>query len=664
MYCFPARAVSSTDGSRVNRPAAWIRFALTGLSMVLVVTAASADPDLPRIRWNDNDRPAGTIVDGVLTLRLELVRGEWRYLGDDRPGVEVLAFREVGRDPENPGPMIRVPLGTQIRVTVANPLDVPLVVHGLAARRVADMDSLVVPAGEEREARFVADVEGTYYYWGTTTGSRLIFEQPDSRLFEDSQLNGALIVDPPGAVAGRDMVMVLSIWFERPPAGQELDWQTETMTINGRAWPFTERLEYALGDSVHWRLINLTDRGHPMHLHGFFFEVDAVGGIQRANSLWPGERRLNATHFMRVGETAEVSWLADRPGGWPFHCHISYHVVPNALPGDYADGAARDEALLQGVHSQDPDHHVVEGMGGLVMGITVLPPEGYAHEVRPRRQLRLFVQSDSLPDERRRFGFALAGEDGEPPTGPVTWPGPTIVTWVGEPTAVRVLNRIDEPTQIHWHGLEIDSYFDGVAGIGGYLGATTPAILPGDSFEMRITPPRAGTYMYHTHFNDIRQQSAGLYGGFVVLEPGQPWDPQTDRVLILSSGSDPEMLPLLNGSHAPAPLAFEAGVTYRLRIVNITLFNAGAEFRLLHDGFPVFWRAVGKDGAALPTRQRTMRLADRTPVSVGETLDFEFRPSEPGEYHLEARSPVGELFVDQRIDVLESPTRTSASISP
>jgi hypothetical protein len=124
------------------------------------------------------------------------------------------------------------------------------------------------------------------------------------------------------------------------------------------------------------------------------------------------------------------------------------------------------------------------------------------------------------------------------------------------------------------------------------------------------------------------------------------------------------MLPLLNGSHAPAPLALETGITYRLRLINITLFNAGAEVRLLHDGFPVFWRAVGKDGAALPANQRTMRLADRTSVSVGETMDFEFRPPEPGEYHLEVRSPIGELFVDQRIDVSESPAPVSASISP
>jgi len=642
----------------VPRPRSCARaFLALALVPVCLLTAFARD-DLSLIRWNDNDRPAGTLRDGVLTLHMEIVRGEWRYLGDDRPGVEVLAFREIGRGAENPGPLIRVPLGTEIHVTLANPLDVPLVVHGLSARRVADMDSLVVPPGEEREARFVADVEGTYFYWGTTTRSRLAFEVPDSRLFEDSQLNGALIVDPPGNPPSRDKVMVLSVWFERPPEGQELDWQTETMTINGRPWPLTERLEYALGDSVHWRLINLTDRVHPMHLHGFFFEVDALGDIQRAERLWPSERRLNATHLMSTGETADISWLADRPGGWPFHCHISYHVVPNALPGDYADGLTRDDVLLHGIHSEHPGNHVVEGMGGLLMGITVRAPEGYAHEVLPSRRLRLFARSDSLPGDRRRFGFALAGEDGEPPSGPVAWPGPTLVTWVGEPTGVTVINRTDEPTQVHWHGLEIDSYYDGVAGIGGYLGATTPAILPGDSFEMRITPPRAGSYMYHTHFNDIRQQSAGLYGGFVVLPAGEEWDPETDRVYLVSTGSDPDMSPLLNGSRTPDSTTLKAGVTYRFRFMNITLFNASARIRLVRDGFPVMWRAVAKDGADLPRSLRRMDLADRV-VSVGETMDFEFRPTESGEYRLEMRSFVGERFVEQRIDVLAETATTA-----
>lgn len=618
------------------------------------VPAATPGPDLPTIRWNDNRRPAGTLDSGVLTLRLEIVLGEWRFLGPDRPGAEVLAFREIGREPENPGPLIRVPLGTEIRVVVSNPRAETLVIHGLAARRVADMDSLVVPAGETREARFVADVEGTFYYWGTTTGGQLA---RGSRIHEDSQLGGALIVDPPGGSARPDRIMVLSIWFERPPAGQELDWQTETMAINGRPWPLTERLEYAVGDSVHWRIVNLTDRGHPMHLHGFFFQVDAVGDNQRAERLWPGERRLDVTHPMQIGETVDISWWADRPGGWPFHCHISYHVVANAAPGEFADGAARDASLLHGSHGGDPNRHVVEGMGGLMMGIYIRAPRMDVAAEPGRRNLRMFVRSDSLPGERRRFGYVLAGEAGEPPAGPLTWPGPPLVAWVGEPTSVTVINQTEEPTQVHWHGLEIESYYDGVAGVGGHPGAATPAIVPGDSFQMRITPPRAGSYMYHTHLNDIRQQSAGLYGGFVVLPAGQEWDPVTDRIYLLSTGSDPDMPLLLNGSRTPDPVALKAGVPYRFRLMNVTLFNAGARMRLVHDGYPVRWRALAKDGADLPPRQQTLDFADRV-VSVGETMDFEFRPTRPGQYQLEVRSFNGGLLAEQVIEVAEEAVST------
>ena len=90
------------------------------------VTVARSAPrpgeDLPRARLNDNQRTAGRLYDGVLTLRLEVRRTAWHLMGDDQPGGEVLAFAEVGEDPEIPGPLIRVPLGTEVRVTVRNPL--------------------------------------------------------------------------------------------------------------------------------------------------------------------------------------------------------------------------------------------------------------------------------------------------------------------------------------------------------------------------------------------------------------------------------------------------------------------------------------------------------------------------------------------------------------
>ena len=56
--------------------------------------------------------------------------------------------------------------------------------------------------------------------------------------------------------------------------------------------------------------------------------------------------------------------------------------------------------------------------------------------------------------------------------------GPPIVLMRGEPTEITVVNHLDQPTTIHWHGLELDSYYDGVVG-GGDGNQITPAIQPG-----------------------------------------------------------------------------------------------------------------------------------------------------------------------------------------
>lgn len=632
---------------------------------VVSLIAGAADPalaqDLPLVRWNDNDRVAGAFEAGVLRLELEVVKARWSFLGEDGPAVEIYAFRERGEAPLNPGPLIRVPLGSAVDVSVANRLDVPITVHGLASRRTTSMDSLVIGPGQVASAAFIADAEGTYYYWGSTGDHG--FERDE----EDSQLTGAFIVDPTGAIAPEnEEILVMSVWTDLVEREGEEDpdfFANENFMINGRPWPHTERFSYALGDTVRWRVINAIYFGHPMHLHGFYFRLDAKGDNRQDRIFWPAERRLGVTEFFASGETAAFTWVAERPGGWIYHCHISYHVVANAAPGQYASGQMRDEALLSGHHGGAPERHVEQGMGGLMLGITVVPPESWRPNETKRRENRLFVVSDSLDGERRRFDYVLAGADGEPPAGPVRWPGSTIVAWKGEPTSVTVINRSPEPTQIHWHGLEIDSYYDGVVGFGGHPGSLTPAIMPADSFEMRITPPRAGSFMYHTHVNDIRQQSAGLYGGFVVLEEGQAWDPEHDRVVLLSTNSDPDMSVLLNGTREPDPLVLTAGDTYRFRIMNITLFNAGARVRLVRDGYAVRWRALAKDGADLPPHQRTVDFADRI-VSVGETADFEWvAPEEPAELVLEVRSREGDLFVAQRVQV-EAPGAGAEAAAP
>ena len=71
-------------------------------------------------------------------------------------------------------------------------------------------------------------------------------------------------------------------------------------------------------------------------------------------------------------------------------------------------------------------------------------------------------------------------------------PGPVIVLTRSEPVEITLVNRMSEPTAIHWHGIELDSYFDGVPGWGGEPGNLAPPVLPGQSFVAKLTPPHTG----------------------------------------------------------------------------------------------------------------------------------------------------------------------------
>jgi FtsP/CotA-like multicopper oxidase with cupredoxin domain len=605
---------------------------------------------LPAIGFNDNRRPAGTIVRGALTAALEMRRGDWRPLGADHPGMAVMAFAEAGGSLQVPGPLLRVPLGTAMRVTITNRLDTTMVVHGLAARRVTVMDSLIVKPGETREARFPADAEGTYYYWASKAGTAF-----DDRLGEDSQLNGALIVDPAGSAPRPDRIFLISQLIDGKDSVGNPDFSRELVVINGRPWPYTERLSYQVGDSVRWRVILAGDNAHPMHLHGFYFRVEARGDNARDTTYWAGQQRMGVTELLTTGTTMRIVWSPDRPGGWIYHCHLNYHIIANPRFGAEAlTLAQRTEEVFSGHGHHDPNHLMESAMGGLILAINVKPAAGApAPGAGPRRRLRLFVQDNGATvDSLRRSGYVLQQGDREPRVDSVRSPGSPIVLHQGEPTSIWVINRTPRPTAVHWHGLEIESPFDGVIGIGGFAGQPTPPIMPGDSFEVRVTPPRRGSYMYHTHAHEIFEQSRGLWGPLLVLAPGESLDSARD--FIFQVGPGPDYGPLLNGRTTQEPMELTAGVPYRFRLMNVTLDNPMLQFWLVKDGAPIQWTALARDGADLPAWRRRTGVA-REPVGIGETHDMEARFAAPGEFALELRGGSGNLVSRQPIRVVAAP---------
>ena len=615
-----------------------MRFGVLGIALLTLVSR----PGSEEIRSNDNRSPAGQLREQVLTVNLTAGAGVWFPEDTAGEGHQVYAFGETGRGLSNPGPLLRVPAGTEIRATIRNQIPgLPLLVHGLFDRP-GTPEVVTVPTGETRSVRFRVTAPGTYYYWGSTQGVARLRD----RFGPESQLTGALIVDPPG-VRPRDHVFIIGV--EDEPGATPADRHTRAAVINGRSWPHTQIATVTEGDTVLMRWINASDRQHPMHLHGFYFTVDRHGDMAQDTSYDTSQKRLAVTELMPQGQTMSLSWIADRPGNWLMHCHMAAHMSP--------DLRAHPASITTGMTGHN---HTMEVMAGLVVGWRVLPKTQASHasaspSVGRYRELRLLVQTaPGRYGANPGIGFVLQNGAAPRPDS-VVIPGPPLVLTRGEPVEIRVINHLSTATSIHWHGIELESYFDGVSGWSGDQRRTAPHVNAGDSFAVRFTPPRAGTFIYHTHFDEERQLGSGLYGPLIVLEPGARYDPDTDRPWILSQGGPTRKAErakiILNGSPSPV-MELQAGRRYRVRLINIAS-TLPLTFSVLADTVPVRWRAVAKDGADLPPEQALVRPA-RLTIGVGEAYDFELMPESPGELRLLAKDGAGRTRLTGVIHVAPS----------
>lgn len=588
-----------------------------------------------RVTANDNRVPAGRLADGVLTLRLEVRLGEWFPQAADGPSVTVPVFAEEGKAPEVPGPLVRVPAGTILDITLTNQLpDTGVTITGFGPRSADGSDSLRLPAGASRHLRYRVDSAGTYLYRGRTEARSM----RRGWSFEESQLGGAVVVDLPGT-SPVDRIFVLNIWAD--PVAERSDTTIpprNVLAINGRSWPYTEQQTMTVGDSVRWRVVNASDRDHPMHMHGFYYRVVAQGDIARDTILAPADQRLVVTESMVPQSTMDIAFHPSQIGNWLFHCHLIYHVNPDAAL-TWPDGTPT---------AHDPGQH----MAGLVLGLVVAARPGFGDAARGgAHQVRLVVREapDSASDSGMVMSYSL-GDDAD--DAPVALPAPTLFLTRGVPTDVTVVNQLDQPTGVHWHGLELQSPADGVAGWSGIGTAVFAPIQPGDSFVAHLIQPRAGTFIYHTHLRDHVQLNSGLYGPLIVLEPGATFHPETDHIFLLGGPL------LLNGRAQPPSLAWGTGPAHRLRFINILAFGR-LEWRVMSGDTLAWWRPVARDGADLPATQRAFQRAS-TIIDAGGAADFEVQSSTPENLRLEIAIPAGRVLRSEEIRIRPSDTQPGA----
>ena len=103
-------------------------------------------------------------------------------------------------------------------------------------------------------------------------------------------LVGAFIVDPAETAPPANERIFVITSYASPLEPANVTWR---LSLNGLSWPHTERLTYDQGDTVHWRVINVSGVYHPMHLHGFYFTVEVAGRRRRRtrSSTAPGRSK-------------------------------------------------------------------------------------------------------------------------------------------------------------------------------------------------------------------------------------------------------------------------------------------------------------------------------------------------------------------------------------
>jgi FtsP/CotA-like multicopper oxidase with cupredoxin domain len=214
-------------------------------------------------------------------------------------------------------------------------------------------------------------------------------------------------------------------------------------------------------------------------------------------------------------------------------------------------------------------------------------------------------------------------------------PGPTIEAVEGDRVRIYVTNRLREPTTIHWHGIIVPNGMDGVAGL------NQRPIEPGATYVYEFTLRHAGTFMYHSHFDEMVQIALGMVGMFVV-HPRRPSGPRVDRDFALITHEwrlevgarrpDPlEMndfnLLTFNSKAFPGtqPMLVGRGERVRIRLGNLGPMDHHPIH--LHG---LSFRTTATDGGLIPAAAQVPESTVLVPV--GSTRVIEFVPDEPGDW--------------------------------
>lgn len=289
------------------------------------IDVAPLPPGLPGEHYKPVVVPSGAalpfrVVDGVKVFHL--IVDEVDHAFDT--GLRAKCWGYNGRVNST---VIEAVEGERIRIYVTNRLPVPTSVHWHGFYLPNGMDGV----GGLTQPYIRAGETAKYEWTLRQYGSFMFHAHHDEMTQMGMGLIGMFVVHPrtpsPEYRVDRDFSLMISEWSvkagtARPNTLEMTDFNV--LTINGKVFPSTAPLVCKTGDRVRIRLGNLGAMDHhPMHIHGYHFRITATDGEDiPLSAQWP-----ETTVLVAVGQTRNIEFIADAPGDWAFHCHMTHHVM-------------------------------------------------------------------------------------------------------------------------------------------------------------------------------------------------------------------------------------------------------------------------------------------------------------------------------------------------
>ena len=295
-----------------------------------------------------------TLVDGVKEYHLIAKEN----LQEFAPGFAVKVW---GFNGSSPGPVIEAFEGDRVRIKVTNELPEATTVHWHGLIVPWQMDGVVglsqkpILPGETFVYEFTLKQNGTYMYHSHT----------DEMVQLALGAFGFFIIHPKvdEYPVNHDFLIFLHEWYI-PPGASRPDPMVMSdfnyFTFNGKVFPGTDRLQVKKGDKVRMRFANLSLHNHPIHLHGYDFTVVRRGAQRIKESAQYTENTVDVP----PGGTRDIEFVADNPGLWALHCHISHHVF-NGMNHSFPNLMGLDQTLIEQKFKKFFPNFMVMGTNGM-----------------------------------------------------------------------------------------------------------------------------------------------------------------------------------------------------------------------------------------------------------------------------------------------------------